>query len=65
MTEELRTKDQLDKFVALEPLDAGDIAAISNGNSLIRIGEKETNRSILLYVNEARALRDWLNKALP
>lgn len=59
------TNDQLKNFIEHPPLDAGDIRAFSKGATLIRVGDIQNNQSILMYVNEARALRDWLNKVLP
>lgn len=44
----------------------GSIKAYTSVNSLLAaVHDQQTGICIPMYVHEARALRDWLNKVLP
>lgn len=69
MSEQQPTAEQLATFNDVEGLGrVGDIKAnVLAARTMVSIKDVTTVEAyaIWLYVEEARALRDWLNKALP
>jgi hypothetical protein len=66
VTEELRTKDQ--RFREHIPLELAGFKAEFFVNDLgqhVAIIREHAEGDIRLFVREASALRDWLNKVLP
>lgn len=56
----------MEVFTNAEMLDVRDIRAfVSAQKTLIGIRDKQDGTRISMYVEEARALRDWLNIVLP
>jgi hypothetical protein len=59
------TKDQ-QRFNEVPDVEFGDVE-FKKGSApfVIEIFDKGNSNSVYMYVDEASALRDWLNKVLP